>query len=346
MPKADQLGVSDVEHVLTGLYGLEGRKRGDEYDILCPNPAHQERDPSCSVNLDTGLFKCLACGIAGDLIILGTYVLNEEYEYCKQLLRPSTAEALAATVQRKLSAAVARPRAPRAVELPGPYEDGPLDEMVERGFTEATLRRYGVRYCTQQSLNGKKGEFIIHHSIAIPIRDSMGQLLAWSYRRTAASPVWQPRYLYTPDVSLSELWFGMDHYSDADDIVIVEGAADSMWVSQCGLPSLALLGSEMGDRKLRHLCTYRTVTIFGDYDTAGIAVVQRIGTEVGSRVAVRVARYPRWVKAWVAEQKAAGRRKAKIDPQNLPPVDVELSVATAIPWTRFLLDAKAGAKAS
>src|ERR1700744_2672435 len=81
MPTASDLGVTDVLSIITNRFGIDGRERGDEFDLLCPDPAHDERKiGSCSVNLLTGLWKCLACGRAGDLISLGVLSTGEDYD--------------------------------------------------------------------------------------------------------------------------------------------------------------------------------------------------------------------------------------------------------------------------
>jgi hypothetical protein len=38
--------------------------------IRCPHPAHDDRDASCSLRLDEGVWNCFACGERGDAITL------------------------------------------------------------------------------------------------------------------------------------------------------------------------------------------------------------------------------------------------------------------------------------
>ena len=35
--------------------------------MRCVNPAHNDRNPSASINLQTGRFNCFACGLSGDV---------------------------------------------------------------------------------------------------------------------------------------------------------------------------------------------------------------------------------------------------------------------------------------
>lgn len=336
MPVALELGVTDVYEVATSAFQIEGNRRGDEFDIHCPNPQHLDSKPSCSVNMTTGLWKCLACGVAGDLIKLGMLCLDEDYEYIYELLRPNSLDAFRNLIHAKLVQSTMTETEKIKRKLPGPYEDGPFNELLQRGFTEQTCRRWGVRFVPMQSLQGKEHEFTITNSLGIPIRDHRRHLLAWCYRRTVDSASWQPRYLYTPEIALSELWYGLQHHANKQHIVVVEGALDAMWLDQSGYPALALLGSQMGKNKLNYLKNYQKVTLFGDRDIAGIQAVQRIGAVIGDHTAVRVARYsPAAIRA-----AQAGDPKKKVDPQALPPVHLERAIENALPWSMWLRSIK------
>jgi DNA primase len=207
------------------------------------------------------------------------------------------------------------------VKLPGPYDEGPLTYLIDRGFEDKTLERWGVRYVIRDYIPGQKGEFRIEHSVAIPIRDPKGHLLAWCYRRTAQSPGWQPRYLYTHGAALADIWFGMQHHAQADEVVVVEGALDCMWLDQHGIPALGMLGSTPSERKIRWLRRYRSVTVLGDRDAAGVATAQRIGAVLGDQMPLRIARYPKWSHA--------------TDPAELNGLDLEIVIARAQPWAAW-----------
>jgi DNA primase len=325
MPTADEIGVDSVVEVLTTQYGLDGEEHGDEFLLTCPNPGHSDSHPSCGVNLKTGLFHCFACGVGGDLIRLGTLVLGLSREAVEEALKPHSTEALLSVVQRKLGnlRLTTMPSRKKDIKLPGPYRSGPLDALLERDFREDTLQKWGVRFCLREELQGKKGPFEIRNSIAIPIRDADGNLLCWCYRATKDSPGWQPKYLYTPEVDISRFWFGLQHNSKSENVVVVEGALDAMWLDQCGFPALALLGSQMPEAKIKQLQRYKSVTILGDRDASGAIMVQKIGNILGDRMPVYVARYSTWMGA--------------DDPQQMNPVDLEIMLMRSIPWTRFRL---------
>jgi hypothetical protein len=335
LPTAEQIGVDSVFDVLTATFHLEGEQNGDEYIIQCPDPKHPDDSPSCGVNLCTGLWHCFACGVGGDLAELGLYVFNmprnnkverrRSRESVLENLKPHTPSAILTSVQRKLAGLRINtiPKRKSELKLPGPYREGPLDELLERGFTERTLRKWGVRFCLSQELQGKKGLFTIKNSVAIPVRDESGGLLCWCYRATKASPGWQPRYLYTPEVDTSNFWFGPQHHKDEEHVVVVEGAIDAMWLDQLGIPAYAQLGSNAPEHKILQLQRFRSITLLGDRDLGGATLVNNIGKVLGQRMPVYVARYSKWMPGG--------------DPQDMHPVDVEIMLERSIPWTIYKL---------
>lgn len=332
MPLAVDLGVDDVEDVLRHVYHLEGENRGKEFDILCPSPGHDDSRASCGVNLSNGLWNCFSCGVSGDLAGLGVLVLDLPRDAVEDLLKPNSAESLLSMVQRRLQS-VPMPkvqRKTRAEVMPGPYEEPTGTPVIqelcaERGFSPETLDKWGIRFVPEQRLQGHKGEFTITNSVGIPIRDESGRVVNWCYRATRESGSWQPRYLYhSPGVN--ELWFGLQHNYRVQHIAITEGALDAMWVDQAGFPALALLGTKMGERKIRSLGRYKTVTLFCDRDNSGAGAVRRIGEHLGASVPLYIAQYDRRINP--------GK---KCDPQDLAMVDVEIAMARRVSWSQFLL---------
>jgi DNA primase len=131
------------------------------------------------------------------------------------------------------------------------------------------------------------------------------------------------RYIYTPEVDLNKIWFGINH-AKTDEVAITEGAIDSMWLAQLGMPALAILGSNVREpKKINQLSNFRKVTLFADRDWAGVQSVSFLGKALRQRgVPCMVVTYPTW---------ARGK-----DPQELTPVDVELLYERAIPYTAWL----------
>lgn len=323
---AQELGVTSVKDVVEHMLGLEGVERGSEYELRCPHPAHDDTSPSAAINLTTGLWHCFSCGRGGDLAGLYAVLKGMRWSTAVEELRPNTPEALLALLNARMQLHTPLIRPTKHVPVPPVdcYPDAPLDALLERGLSRQTLGDWEVRYVPTAVLQGHKREFTIYASIGIPIRDERGRLIAWCYRRTDRSPDWQPKYLITGGAKVvNETWFGLDRNRRTQDIVVVEGAIDAMWCQQAGIPTIALLGADMGRRKLLRLQEFRSVTLLGDMDKAGAIAVHRIGRAVGTLTSVRVATYSSWMRA--------------TDPAELSSVDLEIAVERAMPWTRWTM---------
>lgn len=342
LPTASELGVEDVLDVIEGLLNLQGEVHKTEYHMLCP--VHSETDPSCDVNLKTGYWHCFSCHAGGDLANLVAKVMQISYADAKEMLRPGTPEAMLKIVKSKIAKAKTETGpirlgtpSERVLHTPDRYKAGPMAYMRGRGFTIRTCHRWGIRYVPKTRLyhndDDEKG-FQITHSIAVPIRDQKGKLLAWCYRATERSEDWQPKYLYTPEFPLVEHWLGLDHHADADEIVVVEGALDAIWLDQCGVPALSMLGSSAFDsvRKIAVLKRYRRVLILADYDNAGILSAMKLGSLLEGEVPTSVCRYP---KQAIRRMRSEGKKK--LDPQDLTKAEVKLVVSRALPWMAWRL---------
>lgn len=58
-----------VEEVFTA-FAVKARKGSSYYTIECPNPEHEDKNPSCVVWPSIKSFKCYSCGSSGDIIEL------------------------------------------------------------------------------------------------------------------------------------------------------------------------------------------------------------------------------------------------------------------------------------
>lgn len=324
MPAAKELGV-DVLDIVVNTFKIEGEERGEEYYFACVNPGHADHRPSCSVNLETGFFFCFSCGAGGDLLALGALALGLTRHQVEGLITASpTQPGYVEKLWNKLNARLKKEtkQALLAEDLPGPYEPEPLHYLRERGFTDPTLSLWGCRYVPEERLQGNVGQYVIRDYVAVPVFNASQVQVGWVYRATKDQKL---RYTVTPGMKRNEVWFGCHLFANSDEVVITEGELDAMWVSQCGYPALAMMGSRPSEQKINWLKRYQQVTIFADHDAAGVAAVLRIGEQLRYRVDLKVARYHR-----VAKGK---------DPQDLHPVDVELSVYRAQPyilWKRNL----------
>lgn len=343
MASAEQLGVEDVLEVLEGSFGMEGTAGKGEFRTLCPVHEMDEEghEPSCDVNLETGYWNCFSCPASGDLVELGTKVLGRTRAEVRKLLKPDEPDAIRALVQRRLRTARRAHRRPvkskkAFVPTVPPLEAYSAKEslfgyLYDRGFSKKTIRKWNLRYVKEATLEKEDGNyFTLTHAIGIPIFDKFGNLLAWCYRATPKSDSWfqNVRYIYTPGVTdtLAQIWFGMNHHQDEDQVAIVEGALDAIWCDQNGVPALAILGSQVKQLpKVRALMDFRKIILLCDRDLSGSTTAYHLGVALQERgVPCTVCRYPRWM--------LNRRGEPAKDPQDLSGLDLELVVSRAVPF--------------
>lgn len=349
MPTAEILGVESVLDVVQNVYGIEGQvKRGSEFHFLCP--VHSERHPSADVNLVTGYWSCFSCKAGGDLAGLGKDVLGRSRTEVLKLIKPNEPSAITAGISRRvralrrdyIHATVSERRLNKNADdaTIASYSDGPLDYMIDRGFTMETLERWGVRYCNEAVLDRPGDDpFTIHNAIAIPICRPDGEIFAYCYRATPDSPRWfrEARFIYTPDASLDRTWGGLQLYNEGDEITITEGFIDAMWCDQNGYPAIPIMGSNPKEKKkIRKLADWKRVRLFLDNDNAGHITTWQLGealTDLGVPVTV-VLRKP-----WMVKKDGTPAK----DANDLCGTDLELVCERAVPFTFWKRRASAAA---
>jgi DNA primase len=331
---AEELGIHSVQNILERTFQLEGKTTGKEYIITCPNPLHDDHNPSCSVNLSTGLWNCFACSMSGDIIKLGQLALGKEREEILDIITPGTMESLMSMLESKLRTAIPG-RQEKSIDIPplSSYSTNySFQDLKNRGFTNHTISKWDLRYAPLQRISRglSQRDLVLQNYIVIPVMDEQRNILFYCYRATSQSTKWQQencKYAYTANAPLRSTLFGLQHYGNVKHIVLTEGPLDALWCDQANVPALAILGTRLsGERssvKLRRLLDYESVTLLLDYDTAGAMAVVHIGSLLEGKVPVKIAL---WRRSYYAT-----------DPQEMSPVDVEIAVASAMPWTEWKL---------
>lgn len=162
--------------------------------------------------------------------------------------------------------------------LPEPYlrrfsQPGRVHELWRaRGFDSAVCDRWELGY---DFLTGR---------LTLPFRDPFtGALAGVFYRSTDGEG---PRYQYPKGFARSSSLYGSWLLSDngSRGVVLVEGPTDAINVSRCEESSVAEYGSSIaqGQVQLLHRLGVKAVTLFFDYDRAGLAATgkaERLASE-------------------------------------------------------------------
>ena len=181
-----------IEEVIGDFVSL--RKRGANYLGLCP--FHQDKNPSMSVSSTKGIFKCFACGKAGNAV---TFLMEHEHLTYVEALRylakkyhieivekEETAEEIAHRMRYESLLVVTEYAQKFYSDILWNTEIGKaigLSYFHERKFSDETIRKFGLGYaasrpltlCTKALNDGYKKEYLVDAGLCLE-REGTGEL--------------------------------------------------------------------------------------------------------------------------------------------------------------------------
>ncbi len=296
------------------------KRSGNNYLGLCP--FHHEKTPSFSVSVDKQIYKCFGCGEAGNII---TFVMKT-----KNLTFPEALKFLAdkANIRIELDKDnVHKDIFEKMYKLnveAARYFFNCLKEnsnakkyLLNRGITEATIRRFGLGYSlnnwdgmlkhlkdkgfTQLDMleNGliiksQKGSYYdrFRHRIIFPLFDYRGKVIGFGGRVMDDS---KPKYLNSPEtplfkkgINLYGLNFAMKN-NNQRMLIVVEGYMDCISLHQHGITNVvASLGTALTINQGKLIKRFSDKVIIAyDADSAGkmatirgLEILKKVGLDV------------------------------------------------------------------
>jgi 5S rRNA maturation endonuclease (ribonuclease M5) len=282
----------DVERLLHRL-GIEAKRRGKEWEALCPNKLHDDRSPSWRIRDDPssskhGYHHCWPCGLQGGAGSLVMHVLGIS-EYSDAM---SWIEREAAVDQKPIGKVEIRMAPPRlSFRLPegvkfGPIEDWPTaarEYLLSRGIMEWQVARWGLGYSVEGRLKGR---------IVVVSRDARGRPLRYTARSFIDSP---KRYLEPePEERANQnAMFGEQHWppnvpEERQLVFVIEGAINGLAL-EAELPGVymaATAGSSMRGLYGTKLATFEHVCVMTDPDAAGDKLASDIAETVSRHASI------------------------------------------------------------
>jgi DNA primase len=236
-------------------YDVQLNVKGMRATGYCPLPSHQgkRRSPSFSVNLERGIWQCFGCHAKGNVL-----------DFCCRMegFNPDNPQELRKSALKIrdtfLGGGVSSPPGKPTREIPRTIINPALDfdlrtldpnhpYLKERGFTDETIRHFGLGYCNRGMLKGR---------IAIPLHNPHGQLVGYAGRLTKDEDVSDrtPKYLFPGErvrngVKLefrkSLLLYNAHRIAvPAENLYVVEGFPATWWLWQADYRStVALMGA-------------------------------------------------------------------------------------------------------
>jgi transcriptional regulator with XRE-family HTH domain len=257
-----------------------------EVELHCPFPSHDDKDPSFSLNADTGLWICHGCGDSGDIIDLFIELNGacDELNAAKQLAEDAGISYRSLSEEEKEKREKQQEKQEKLEEFINYTADNLTDEhkryLHNRGLTDETIERYKIGFEPSTSPEDKEaaeqlglqtnrykpaGRYIL------PVYQHNRPSLVVLHKPTKQLEGDERKYDY-PKGCTRPLW-GVDSIEDPDDpVYLVEGWFDYVTVEQSGLQALATFGKLKNDHanKIRQI-GHNDLRIMFDPDATGDA---------------------------------------------------------------------------
>jgi len=287
-------------------------RRGRESTGLCP--FHNEKTPSFTANDDKGFYHCFGCGAHGDIISFTMETEGLNFPEAVEKLAGMAGLAVPQESPQERERTKERATLQQVLEqacvwfenqLSQPGGRQALDYLHERGFSDATIRRFRLGYApdgrgrlgqalearnvTREQLveaglvklpeGGGAPRDYFFNRVIFPIADRRGQVIAFGGRILGEG---QPKYLNSPETSLFHKGRVLYNWAQAREgaragageagtIIVVEGYTDVIALAQSGLSNaVAPLGTALTEEQM--LALWRMVdepVLCFDGDNAG-----------------------------------------------------------------------------
>ncbi|UCJ05230.1 DNA primase [Chitinophaga pendula] len=294
------------------------KKRGTNYLGLCP--FHNEKSPSFTVSPSKEIYKCFGCGASGNTI---SFIMeHEKYSYVEALrwlaqkynVEIEETEVSAEAKQRLLLADslhiinnYAREYFTENLFSSDEGQNVGLSYFEERGFTEETIRKFQLGYCsndrdafTKAALAKgynleylqKTGLVTIRNDqpvdnyrgrVIFPIHNQSGKTIGFGARILVKSDR-APKYINSPENEIyfkSKVLYGAYYARHAIDrqneCLLVEGYTDVISLHQAGIENVvSSSGTSLTVDQLRLIKKFtNNLTLLFDGDNAGVKAALR-----------------------------------------------------------------------
>ena len=250
-----------------------------EEQVMISCPFHDDRRVSCSLNLDLGLWICFAgCGqgsLKGFIFKLSGKSWEElSYELDDNLDIQCT-ELDSVFLEQELEDGYREV----GYEEPENLMEVPNNHWIyDRGFTKQLVLEWDCK--VNQYLD-----------FMIPAKNADNEVLGWISRRLQANP----KYLFSRGFKKSQTLFGINHIKEEQELYIVEGALDCMWLQQHGYASVGVLGANLSKKQIDLLGEINPsrVVLALDNDDAGGKGMQKATLDINERFLISYLRLPK-----------------------------------------------------
>src|ERR1700730_6519508 len=161
-------------------YGVELKLSGDQHHGFCPLPSHngKKNSASFSANLKRGIWQCFGCGEHGNVLDFAVLMERANPKNGEDVRR------VASQLKERFLGNSKPPKKNEESETENVVINAPLDfelkgldaahpYLFNRRFTEETIERFGLGYCSRGLLANR---------IAIPLHNFEGSVVGYAGR--------------------------------------------------------------------------------------------------------------------------------------------------------------------
>ena len=271
----------------------EGKTQGNEYLSRCPSYDHEDKNPSFSINPQTGRYKCFGCEISGDIFHL--YVSIRDCTYSDAINQLGERCPVNPNGHRK------------AHNQPEPIDKSVVDKLTTRnpdGYLNWLTARRGISEEVGKRFQlGCKAVGKNEFRMTIPIVDIYGKVMnirLWlapvgkyedplERKATGKMKSWADGVEGRGQARL----YPIDQLQ-ADDLVLCEGELDALALISHGIPAItATGGAGTWKPEWSPLFKGKIVTIAYDNDEAGAKGAEKVGASLVKKgVEVKLLAWP------------------------------------------------------
>ncbi len=323
-----------IDEVVSEFVSL--RKRGTSLIGLCP--FHNEKTPSFYVSPAKGIYKCFGCSKGGDSI--GFIMEHEHYSYVEALRFLAqkynieieetvvSPEYLAEQSEKEILYSITSFAQKFFTDTLHNTDEGRtigLSYFKERGFTEETIEKFQLGYCTSKWDNftnealehtykhnhllksgltiEKDGKYYdrFRERVIFPIQNLTGRVIGFGGRILSTDKT-KAKYINSPETEIyhkSNVLYGISFAKSKivsdDNCFLVEGYTDVISMHQAGITNVvSSSGTSLTTEQIRLIKKFTSnITIIYDGDPAGIkASFRGIGMVLEEGLNVRVLLLP------------------------------------------------------
>lgn len=295
------------------------KKAGRYHKACCP--FHGEKTPSFVVNADTQSWRCFgACAEGGDIFTFAQKINGWDFaEALRELGQKAGVELQKRSPEQKAQTEY-HDKLRGLLETASQWyhdfifsddthaEQALIYTLEKRGFTEQTIRDWGIGYAPDgwqtmldalKAIGYEEADILavglaskndrgnvydrFRNRLMIPIRDDKGRVVGFGAR--ALAPDDEPKYLNSPQTAIfdkSSTLFGLDRAKasirDSETAVIVEGYMDVIQAHQAGFQNvIAQMGTAMTEAQLKLIAPRyaKKIIMALDADDAGQNATRR-----------------------------------------------------------------------